>query len=193
MEAFRSWLREVVPPVTVVLAVVLVITVAFFFLSGPAARIGTLRSVSTIPVKVGEVVSLGLAVGLLVCVAERRLDVPLLTLAVAFVALIAVDHLPSAFGIPQPIRPAHTFAFLAAEVVAFRVAFRTRPELLALAVATWFAHIAGDTGVFAFFAPFSFDYGPLGPYRLPFAVVSVVFAIATGFLVRRRQIALSVP
>jgi hypothetical protein len=187
MEASRRFLRDVVPPVVVVLALVLVVTVVFFALSGPAARIGTLRAVSTIPVKGAEIVLLGAAVGLLACAAERRLDATLLTLAVAFVALIALDHLPSALGVAQPIRPAHTFAFLAAEVVVLRVAFRKRPELPLLAAAAWFGHVAGDTGVFAFFAPFSFAYSPLGPYMLPFAVISVVFAIATGYVARRSK------
>ncbi len=187
MEATRRWLGEVVLPVAVVLAVVLVVTVAFFALSGAAARVGTLRAVSAIPVKAVELVLLGSAVGLLACAAERRLDVPMLTLAVAFVALLAVDHLPSAFGVAQPIRPAHTFAFLALEMVALGATFRGRPELVLLAASTWFAHVAGDTGVFAFFAPLSFAYSPLGPYRLPFAIISVVFSLATGYVARRTR------
>jgi len=190
MEAARRLLRDVVPPIAVVLALVLVITVTFFVISGSAARVGTLRAVGTLPVKVGELVLLGTGLGLLVCAAERRLDIPMLTLAVAFVALIAVDHLPSALGVAQPIRPAHTFAFLGAEMVVLPLAFRKRPELPLLAAATWFAHIAGDTGVFAFSAPLSFDYGPLGPYRIPFAIIAAAFAIATGYLVRRRRRAL---
>jgi hypothetical protein len=188
MEAFRRWLREVAPPVAVVLALVLVVTVALLSLSGAATRIGTLRPVSTIPVKGAELVLTGAVVGFLVCAAERRLDVPLLTLAIAFVALIAVDHLPAALGIAQPIRPAHTFTFLAVEVVALGLAFRRRPELVLLAVASWFGHVAGDQGIFAFFAPFSFAYSPLGPYRVPFAIISAAFAIATGYLIRRRRI-----
>jgi hypothetical protein len=187
MEASRRWLREVVPPVALVFALVLAVTVAFYALSGPSARIGTLRAASTIPVKGAELVLIGAAVGLTACAAERRPDASLATLAVAFVALIAVDHLPSALGVAQPIRPAHTFAFLAIEVVALRLAFRTRPELLPLAAAAWFGHVAGDTGVFAFFAPFSFDYSALGPYRVPFAIIAAIFAIATGYQVRRRR------
>jgi len=187
MGAFNRWLREVAPPVALALALVLAVTVVFFALSSSAARVGTLRAVSTIPEKGLDLVLIGAGVGLLACAAERRLDTSLLTLAVAFVALIAVDHLPSAFGVAQPIRPAHTFAFLALEIVALGVTFRGRPELVLLAVSAWFAHVAGDTGVFAFFAPLSFAYGPLGPYRVPFAIISVVFSIATGYVTRRTK------
>jgi hypothetical protein len=185
MEAFNRWLRDVIPPIALILALDLVVTVVFYELSGSAARIGTLRPLGTIPEKGLELVLLGAAVGLLACVAERRLDLSILTLAIAFVALIAADHLPSAFGIAQPIRPAHTFAFLAVEVVALGVTFRRRPELVLLAVAAWFGHVAGDTGVFAFYAPFSFVYSPLGPYRVPFAITAAAFALATGYFIRR--------
>jgi hypothetical protein len=187
MEALNRWLREVVPPIAVIVALILTVTVVFFALSGAAARIGTLRPVSTIPAKGLELVLVGAAVGLVACVTERRIDLSVLTLAIAFVGLIDADHLPSALGIAQPIRPAHTFAFLALEVVVLAVAFRRRPELPLLAVAAWFGHIAGDSGEFSLFAPFSFAYSPLGDFRVPFAIISVVFALATGYMVRRRK------
>lgn len=183
----NRWLREVIPPVALIVALDLVVTVVFFALSGSSARIGTLRPLSTIPGKGFELVLVGAAVGLLACVAAWRLDPSLLTLAIAFVGLIDADHLPSAFGVAQPIRPAHTFAFLAVEAIALAVAFRGRPELVLLAVAAWFGHVAGDTGVFALFAPLSFAYDSLGPYRMPFAIISAAFALAAGYLVRRRK------
>jgi len=187
MEAFNRYLREVVPPIAVVLALNLAVMVIFYAFSGAPARMGTLRPVSTIPAKGLELVLVGAGVGLLACVAAWRLDLSTFTLAIAFVGLIDADHLLSVFGVAQPIRPAHTFAFLAIEVVALGLAFRSRPELVPLAVAAWFAHIAGDTGVFSLFAPFSFAYSPLGPYRVPFAIISAAFAIATGYVIRRRQ------
>lgn len=187
MEAFNRWLREVVPPIAVIVALDLAITVIFFALSGASARIGTLRPVSTIPAKGLELVLVGAAVGLVACVTEWRVDLSVLTLAVAFVGLIDADHLPSALGIAQPIRPAHTFAFLALEVVVLAAAFRGRPELPLLAVAAWFGHVAGDTGEFALFAPFSFAYSSLGDFRVVFAIIAAVFALATGFVVKRRK------
>jgi hypothetical protein len=182
---FNSYLREVVPPIALVLLLDLAVMVVFSAFSGGSARIGTLRPLGTIPGKVAELVLVGSGVGLLTCIAARRLDLPVLTLAVAFVAMIDADHLLSVFGIAQPIRPAHTFAFLGLEVVALGLAFRRRPELVPLAVSAWFAHIAGDTGVFSLFAPFSFEYSPLGPYRLPFVIIAACFAIVAGYVLRR--------
>jgi hypothetical protein len=187
MEAFDRWLREVIPPIVVVLALDLAVMVVFYAFSGAPARVGTFRPVNTIPAKGLELLLVGAGVGILACVAARRLDLSVLALGIAFVALLDADHLISAFGIAQPIRPAHTFAYLALEALALAVTFRGRPELVSLAVAAWFAHIAGDAGVFALFAPFSFDYSPLGPYRVPFAIIAAAFAIMRGYLIRRRQ------
>jgi len=193
MEAFNRWLREVIPPIALVLALDLAAMVVVFALSGASARVGTLRPVDTIPDKGLELVLVGAGVGALACVAARRLDLSVLTLAIAFVGLLDADHLLSAFGVAQPIRPAHTFAYLALETVALGVAFRGRPELVTLAASAWFAHVAGDAGIFALFAPFSFAYNPLGPYRVPFAVIAAALAIATGYLVRRRRNGESTP
>jgi hypothetical protein len=187
MEALNRWLRDVLPPIAVIVALDLAVTVVFFALSGATARIGTLRPVNTIPAKGLELVLVGAAVGLVACLVERRIDASLLTLAVAFVGLIDADHLPSALGIAQPIRPAHTLAFLALEVVVLAAVFRGRPELPLLAAAAWFGHVAGDTGEFALFAPLSFAYGSLGDFRVLFAIISAVFALAAGYLVRRKK------
>jgi len=187
MGSFNRWLLEVVPPIAVIVALDLAVTVIFFALSGATARIGTLRPLSTVPAKGLELVLVGAAVGIVACLTERRIDLSVLTLAIAFVGLIDADHLPSALGIAQPIRPAHTFAFLALEVVVLAAAFRGRPELPFLAVAAWFGHVAGDTGEFALLAPFSFAYSSLGDFRVPFAIVSAVFALAAGYTVRRRK------
>jgi hypothetical protein len=185
MGGFNRWLRDVVPPIALILAIDLVVTFAFFAVSGSPARIGTLRPVSTIPAKAFELVAVGAGVGLAACLAARRLDLTLLTLAIAFVALLDVDHLPSVFGIGQPIRPTHSFAFLAVEAVALLATFRRRPELVLLAISAFFGHVAGDTGIFAIFAPFSFAYGSIDAYRIPFGIVSATFALAAGYLHRR--------
>src|ERR1700719_5249590 len=102
MEALNRWLRDVLPPIAVIVALDLAVTVVFFALSGATARIGTLRPVNTIPAKGLELVLVGAAVGLVACLVERRIDVSLLTLGVAFVGLIDADHLPSALGIAPP-------------------------------------------------------------------------------------------
>jgi hypothetical protein len=187
MEGLRRWLRDVVPPVALIVAIDLVVTLIFFGLSASPARIGTLRPLGTIPPKVLELVLVGAGVGLAACVGARRLDYALVGLAIAFVALLDVDHLPAAFGVNQPIRPAHSFAFLALEALALGVAFRKRPEVVLVAIAAFFGHIAGDTGIFALFAPFSFDYSSIDAYRLPFGVIAAVFALAAGYVSLHRH------
>src|SRR5712692_1971340 len=187
MEGLRRWLRDVVPPVVFIVAIDLVVTLIFFGLSAGPARIGTLRPLGTIPPKALELVLVGAGLGLAACAGARRLDFSLLALAMAFVALLDIDHLPSAFGINQPIRPAHSFAFLAVEALALGAAFRKRPELVLLAAAAFFGHIAGDTGIFALFAPFSFDYSSIDAYEVPFGVIAAVFALAAGFVSRHRR------
>ena len=187
MEGLRRWLRDVVPPVALIVAIDLVVTLVFFGLSATPARIGTLRPLGTIPPKALELVLVGTGVGLAACVGARRLDYSLLGLAIAFVALLDIDHLPSAFGIEQPIRPAHSFAFLALEVLALGVTFGRRPGVVLVGVAAFFGHVAGDTGIFALFAPFSFDYTSIDAYKAPFGVIAVAFALAAGYASRRRQ------
>jgi hypothetical protein len=193
MEGLRRWLRDVVPPVALIVAIDLVVTLVFFGLSATPARIGTLRPLGTIPLKALELVLVGTGVGLAACVGARRLDYSLIGLAIAFVALLDIDHLPSAFGITQPIRPAHSFAFLALEVLALGVAFRRRPGVVLVAVAAFFGHVAGDTGIFALFAPFSFDYTSIDAYKVPFGVIAAAFALAAGFVSRRRQMSANAP
>jgi hypothetical protein len=187
MEGLGRWLRDVVPPIALIVGIDLVVTLVFFGLSAGPERIGTLRPLGTIPPKALELVLVGAGVGLAACVGARRLDYALVALAIAFVALLDIDHLPSVFGVSQPIRPAHSFAFLALESVALGATFRKRPELVLLAVASFFGHIAGDTGVFALFAPFSFDYSSIDAYQVPFGLIAVAFALIAGYVSRRRQ------
>jgi hypothetical protein len=185
VEGIKPWLRDVVPPIALILAIDLAVTIVFFGVSGGHARVGTLRPVNAIPGKALELVLVGSGIGLVACLAAGRLDINLLTLAIGFVALLDVDHLPSVFGVEQPIRPTHSFAFLAVEVVSLLIAFRGRPELAVLAVSAFLGHVAGDTGIFALFAPFSFVYGSIDAYRVAFGIVAVAFALATGSVSRR--------
>lgn len=185
MGALERWLRDVVPPIALILAIDLVVTVLFLGVSGTGARIGTLRPVNTIPSKVLELLLVGGGVGLVASLAAKKLDVSLVTLAVGFVALLDFDHLPSVFGVEQPIRPTHSFTFLAIEVVALAFAFRARPGLVPLAVSAFFAHLAGDTGIFAPYTPFLFTYTAIGAYRIPFALLAIMFALIAGWVSAR--------
>ncbi len=77
----------------------------------------------------------------------------------------------------------------------YLVTARKRPEILAIAVASFLAHIASDTGVFAFYAPISFNYVSMSEFRIPLIVGAVSFAILAGTVKssRMRQLSQSGP
>lgn len=185
MVAVQSWLKETIPPILAVIALDLAVTAVFVLVSGKSVRIGTIRSAQTIPPKLLELLAVGLAVGVLANLG-RKPDASLVALGVAFVAMIDLDHLPSAMGVAQPIRPTHTIAFVAAEAALLLLLFSKRPEVALLAVASFLGHMAGDVGSFAPFAPFSFRYVSLSAYDVPLAIGAVALALLAGYAKRRR-------
>jgi hypothetical protein len=141
----------------------------------------------TILPKLGELVLVGATIGVVSSLARRNLDLVLLTWSVAFASLMDLDHLPSALGLGEPIRPAHSIGFFLLVVAALAVFIRKQPEVEFAFAASFFGHLAADTGIFAPLAPLSFDYVPLDAYRLPFAIGAVVFALIAGLARRRKQ------
>src|SRR5260370_8085835 len=105
MEGLGRWLRDVVPPVALIVAIDLVVTLIFFGLSATPARIGTLRPLGTIPPKALELVLVGTGVGLAACVCARRPDYSLLGLAIAFLILPDLPHPPPPFALAPPLLP----------------------------------------------------------------------------------------
>lgn len=184
---FSQWLRETSIPVAVFVLLVLGITAIDVFVSSKSAQIGTFRPLSTVPPKIEELVVAGAALGLVACIPLKRLDATLITLSVAFLALIDLDHLPSAFGFAQPIRPAHSFAFVVLEVAVLALVESKKPEVPLIGAAAWFGHMAGDTGIFALFAPFSFEYYTISSYTILLVLASVAFGLAAGFVKRRSK------
>lgn len=178
----KSWASDVFPALLIFVALDLVLTLIFFGTTGSSVHIGTLRPLDTIPSKLLELAAVGLGVGLVASLASRAVDFSLITLGVGFTMLLDLDHLPAAFGVAQPIRPAHSLAFLAFVVCVLYFAIRNRPEIEAILVAAFLGHMAADTGIFAFFAPFSFTYSSLDAFRIPFAVGSIAFALLAGYL-----------
>jgi hypothetical protein len=182
----ENYLSETFPPILTFVALDLLVTVIFVTVSPSSSSIGTLRPVDTIPSKLVELVLIGLAVGLISSVAFRKIDLSMITISLAFVALLDLDHLPSALGFSEPIRPAHSIMFLAVLMIFLAFVSRKQPEVELLAVAAFLGHMAGDTGEFAVFAPFSFAYSGLDPYRVPLAIGAVVFALLAGYVKYRR-------
>lgn len=167
-------------PILVFVALNLAVTGLYLVLSSPPSRLGTLRPSGSIPPKLAELVAVGLAVGLVACLPKRKLDYSMVFLALVFVALLDLDHLPAFLGVVQPIRPSHSLSFLALEAGSLALIVR-RTNVVVIAVAAWLAHVAGDTGVFAVFAPFSFSYYSLSAYALPLAALAGAFALLAGY------------
>ncbi len=180
--SLRDWYSAVTPPILLFLFIDIVATLISFALSNSTVRIGALRPPGTILPKVAELALVGVAVGLVSCIPRKTFDLVLVTLATAFVLFLDLDHLPSVFGVFQPIRPAHSLGFLLLVIGAFVIFFRCRPDVELVVVSSFLAHLAADTGIFAPLAPVSFVYVSLDSYRLPLAFGATLLALLAGYI-----------
>lgn len=176
-------------PILIFVVIDLVLTAIFFVYSPTSSHIGTLRPEATIAPKVLELALVGAGVGLVACLGLRSFDLNLVTLGVAFVVLLDLDHLPSIFGIDQPIRPAHSFVFLAILLVVLYLTMGRKGNayLPTMAASAFFAHMSVDLGEFALYAPFSFNYVQLESLRVPIAIGALCLAGLAGYLKRQRK------
>ena len=184
----RGWASDTFPPILAIVAIDVALALIFLGVSAPSTHIGTLRPEATIPPKLLQLASVGLGIGLLASLAARSFDLRLITFGFAFTILLDLDHLPSVFGVEQTIRPDHSLAFLGISLVVLSlIVARGRPEIPVIFSSAFFGHMAADTGLFAFFAPISFDYTSLNELKIPFAILAIGLAILSGFLKFRRM------
>ena len=181
-EKVSGWARETFPSILVFLGVNILLTLLFFKFTGQSVQIGTLRPESSIAPKIAQLALVGLGVGLVASLARRKLDTTFLTLGIAFTVLLDFDHLPSIFGMPQPIRPDHSVGFIAVTLILLYFVNKKRPEIVPLAAASFMAHLAADTGIFGILAPFSFHYYSLAAFKMPLAISAVALAVVAGHL-----------
>jgi hypothetical protein len=182
MRETLHWLRKDIPPILVFFFVSVGVTLLSYSFSEPSERIGELRALSSIPIKVVELAVAGLGIGVIASLAERRRDGELTLLGIAFVTMMDLDHLPAVFGVGQPIRPAHGLLFLGLVVVGLSFTVKQRPWIEAVAVSAFFFHLGLDTGIFSPFAPFSFAYYEIGNrLRLGLLGLGVLFALVAGY------------
>jgi len=165
-------------------ALVLLFTLVSLHAAPPASQTGVFRPLAKIPVHVFELAAGGLALGLVAYAISRRLDVVLLIPAV--VVLTDLDHLPSALGLAQPIRPAHSILFVVAAFVLVATIIK-RLDLSFAAMSGFFIHLSIDTGQFPAFSPLSFRYSELGSYVGLFLTAAVASALLAGYLARRTE------
>jgi hypothetical protein len=184
----RAFDRSAAASVLLFAGLVLAFTVVSLYVSPMASRTGTFRALGDIPEHLVLLAAGGAALGLLSLIAFRRLDLVLLALIPIYVVLIDLDHLPSALGIAQSVRPAHSFVFLVVVFVLMATVIR-RVDLSFVAMSAFFAHIGIDTGVFAPFSPFSFGYYSLAAYDWIFFILAVASALAAGYCGKKRALA----
>jgi hypothetical protein len=164
----------------------LAFTAVSLVVSPQQAQIGRFRPIAAIPAHVVVLVLLGAALGVASSIVARKPGLTFLVLFPVLVVLTDVDHLPSMLDIAQPIRPAHSFIFVALVVVITAMVIR-RSDIEAIVLSAFLAHLSADTGLFPPFSPISFQYYSLAPYSLTFLAASIVFALLAGFLKRRKE------
>jgi hypothetical protein len=181
----RQDLRPVLLTIILYATLDLLFTWVSLYTRPPGSLIGLFRSADTIPSHLLLLAAGGVALGLISTLVFRRFDLGLLVLIPSVVVLTDLDHLPSALGIVQPIRPAHSFIFIALAFILVATVIR-RPDLSFAVMSGFFAHLGVDTGLFPPLSPFSFDYYTLGNYQAEFLALALVSALTAGYLGKRR-------
>ncbi|MEM0117504.1 MAG: hypothetical protein QXV32_03580 [Conexivisphaerales archaeon] len=163
----------------------LLLTGISLLFSSAEVRIGTFRPISQIPLHEFVLLAASMLVSGLALLANRRFDYSLLLLPPVFVIFLDIDHLPSAIGLAQPIRPAHSILFVFLFSILLYYLLHKPASYSLLAVSSFAVHISVDTGVFALLAPFSFNYYSLAGYRPELLLLGIFFAILAGYVHRK--------
>jgi hypothetical protein len=183
----RSGLRPFLFTVVLYASLELLVTLISLYTRPQGSLVGVFRSADTIPLHLLYLFLGGVALGLLYVLVFRRFDLGLVLLIPTIVVLTDLDHLPSALGIDQPIRPTHSLIFVAVAFVLVATVIR-RLDLSFAVMSGFFAHLAVDTGLFPPFSPVSFNYYTLGDYQPAFIALALSSALVAGYLGKRRTI-----
>ena len=185
--AATSW-KTALYVVLLFVAVVLAFTLLGTITSPQLAQVGGTRPDETIPVHIVELGVFGLLLGAAFVVIAGRNALPLVVAAASMTVLLDLDHLPAYLGYAEPIRPAHSLVFIVV-VLAIMATTIKMLEIDLIVMSASLGHMAVDTGQFAPLSPFSFAYVQLDPYRISFAVVAVLCAVAAGLVLRPKKAA----
>ena len=178
-------LRPLLSTIVIYALLVLLFTLISLFVSPAASRTGVFRQVDAIPAHLALLAAGGVLLSLLTYAVYRRFDLNLAVLIPSVVILTDLDHLPSALGIAQSVRPAHSILLVGVAFVVVATIIR-RLDFSFAVMAGFFAHVGIDTGIFAPFSPLSFTYYTITDYRWGFLGLAVVSALAAGYLAKRR-------
>jgi len=177
--------RDLLKSIAIYLSLVLAFTAISLVVAPTSSRLGKFRAIALIPGHEVELAAFAIALAVIPSLVMRRVSISLLLLIPVAGIMIDLDHLPSALGIPQAIRPAHSLVFLLVSVGL--VLLLTRRADLGAGVLTGFlGHLSVDTGLFPAFSPISFAYFDLGSYRAYFVAGSILASLLAGYLARRR-------
>ena len=182
----RGAVREVFEISAVFVAAGVGFTALSIAFSEASFKIGTFRPFSAIPPHLATLAAVGLMIGLVASLFSGRLSLKLVLLSVTMILLFDLDHAGAAFGIPQPIRPAHSLLFLAIVIAGITVVLRKPLGTRTLIIADFLGHVGTDSGVFPILYPFSlhyFNFGSAYPWLLGGAFF---FAALAGLLTRRQ-------
>ncbi|MDA4127880.1 MAG: hypothetical protein OK422_00210 [Thaumarchaeota archaeon] len=182
--AVTGAIREALQVTAVFIAVALAFTMVSVLTSDIHFKIGIFRPLSAIPPHLAALAGVGLAVGIVACLFSMRFSLKLILLSIVLTLLFDLDHLPSAVGIAQPIRPAHSLLFLGIVILAELVILRKPLGTAALIGAAFLGHIATDSGVFPLLYPFSLHYFQLGSTYPWLYLAAFVLAAMAGVLTR---------
>lgn len=163
----------------------MVFTLAGTYLGPQDVQVGGTRPENTIAPHLVELAAFGLALGLGSLVVYGRKGLHMAFLIPTLTVLLDIDHLPVYIGYAEPIRPAHSIPFIVITLAAGAITIKALDIELAMASA-FMGHLAVDSGLFAPFAPLSFDYVQLDPYRIPLAAAAILLSLASGAVLRSR-------
>jgi hypothetical protein len=155
-------------------------------LGSPDVQVGGVRPEDTIAPHLAALAGFGLVLGLGSMLIYGRKGLPLVFLAPTLTVLLDIDHLPVYLGYAEPIRPAHSLVFLVFVLGVTGITIKALEIELVMA-SSFLGHMAVDTGLFAPWSPFTFDYVQLDQYRVVLAAGALICAIAAGVVLRLRQ------
>ena len=165
------------------LVLILLFTGLGILFAPSSAQVGSTRPEDTIPEHLLALTGFGLLLGIGGMLIYGRKGLPLVVLTPVLTVGLDLDHLPAYLGYSQTIRPAHSLVFFAAALVLTAIMIKA-PDMELVVASAFMGHMAVDTGLFAPFSPISFQYFPLGPYRLAFAGGALLCALGAGAILR---------
>ena len=155
--------------------------------ASPNDAIGSLRPIGSITPKVAQLLTVGAAVAFVPILVLRKVSPELALSALVFTPLLDADHLPVMLGIPQPIRPAHSFVFMVVVASAIYLFIR-RLDIALVAVSATMMHLAADSPSFPLISPLSVELYKLGTLEHSALLGgSILIAVTSGYVARKKR------